>query len=89
MQLACRKRAITGNTKLHSITSSARARIEGGIVIPSVVAVFRLTIRISFGRLLDGQIGRLGALEDLVDVINTPPTNGIRRDGDRAATARM
>jgi hypothetical protein len=24
-----------------------------------------------------------------VDVINTPPTNGIRRDGDRAATARM
>jgi hypothetical protein len=79
--------AIAGNTKFHSITSSARARIEGGIVIPSVVAVFRLTIRINFGRLLDGQIGRLGALEDLVTY--SIPTNGVRRDGDRAATARM
>ena len=36
---------ITGNTKFHSITWSARARIEGGIVIPSALAIFRSTIR--------------------------------------------
>jgi len=29
----------------YSITSSARARIEGGIVIPSVLAIFRSTVR--------------------------------------------
>ena len=38
----------------HSTTSSARARIDGGIVGPSAFAVLRST-KLEGGRLLDGQ----------------------------------
>ena len=36
-------RAKTGSGQPHSITSSARTRIDGGIVKPSALAVFRFT----------------------------------------------
>src|SRR6516164_3331210 len=41
----CRRRGENGDKlpSSHSITSSARARIDGGTVRPSVLAVFRLT----------------------------------------------
>ena len=56
----------------HSITSSARARSDCGTVRPSALAVFRLIDQLEFGRLLDRQIGRLGALEDLSGVNAEP-----------------
>jgi hypothetical protein len=44
------------------MTSSARARIDGGTIRPSAVAV--LDYQLEGRRLLDRQIGRLAALED-------------------------
>jgi hypothetical protein len=49
------------------MTSSARARIEGGTVRPSAFAVLRLTILVP-RRLLDRKIGGVGALEYLSGV---------------------
>src|SRR5271166_6310246 len=53
---------------LHSMTSSARPRINGGIVRPSPSAVLRLTTKSNFNRLLNRQIGGLGPLQDAVDI---------------------
>jgi hypothetical protein len=50
------------------MTSSARTRIDGGTVRPSALAVLRFTTSSNFGRLLDGQIGRLGALKNPTDI---------------------
>jgi hypothetical protein len=57
----------------HSITSSARSRIEGGIVIPSSWARFHIDGEDDLGKLVDREIPRVGAFEDPVDVA--------RRDG--------
>src|SRR5215472_5532151 len=43
----------------YSITSSARARINGGIVRPSALAVLRLMNEFECGRLLNRKISRL------------------------------
>ena len=59
--------------RTHSITSSARASSVGGTSRPSALAVFRLIAELELGRLLDRQVGRLGALQDLVDVVGGAP----------------
>jgi hypothetical protein len=47
----------------YSIISSARARIDWGTVRPSALAVLLMVDdKLKFGRLLDRQIGGLGAL---------------------------
>ena len=51
----------------YSITWSARVSSVGGSVRPSALAVLRLTTKMELGRELNRQIGRLAALEDLVD----------------------
>ena|SRR5215813_4603986 len=51
----------------HSITSSARNRSVGGIVIPIAIAVFRFTARLELGWLFDRQIRRLCAAQNLVN----------------------
>jgi hypothetical protein len=43
-QRRCRASTLT-KTTTHSMTSSARARIKGGIVKPSAFAVFKLTMK--------------------------------------------
>jgi hypothetical protein len=48
----------------HSITSSARSRIDVGMVMPSDLAVFRVYHQLEASRLLDRQVCWLGALED-------------------------
>ena len=53
---------------LHSITSSARARSEGGTSRPSALAVFRLMTELKFGLRLHRQIGGFLALEDAIDI---------------------
>ena len=50
------------------MTSSARARIEGGIVEAERLGGLEVDDQLELGRLLDRQIGRLGALEDLSGV---------------------
>jgi hypothetical protein len=62
--------------KVHSITSSARARIEGGIVIPSVLAIFRLTIRSILVGSWTGRSEGLAPLRILVDVTGALAENG-------------
>jgi hypothetical protein len=58
------RRAGDKNIPSYSITSSARARIDCGIVRPSARAVFRLITTSNFGR----QIGRVDPFEDPVDI---------------------
>jgi len=62
--------------KVHSITSSARARIEGGIVIPGVLAIFRLTIRSILVGSWTGRSEGLAPLRILVDVTGALAENG-------------
>ena len=52
----------------HSMTSSARARIDYGTVRPNALAVLRLITRSNVVGCCDRQIGGLGALEDLSGV---------------------
>ena len=60
------------------MTWSARRRSDCGIVSPSAFAVLRLMTSSNLRRLLDGQVGGLGALEDLVheDRRASPDRNG-------------
>jgi len=58
---------------VYSITSSARARREGGIVTPPIsLAVFRLMTSSNLSRLLDGQLGRFPSFEDFGDIVGRP-----------------
>jgi len=57
----------------YSITSSARARIDGGMVSPSTFAIFWLIASSNSVGCSMGQFGRLRALEDLVDVAGCTP----------------
>ena len=50
------------------MNSSARASTDCGIVRPSAFAVLRLITKLKLGRLLDREVGGLGAFEDLIDV---------------------
>ena len=53
----------------HSITSSARfedGRWDGQ---PERLCGLQIDDQLKFGRLLDWQVGRVGALQDLIDVI--------------------
>src|SRR5262245_26902870 len=52
----------------YSMTWSARPSTDGGIVRPSVFAVFRLTTSSKLPGLLDGEICGLSAFQDLVHV---------------------
>ena len=52
----------------HLMTLSARASTFGGIVRPICFAVLRLITELELRRLLHRQIGRLRALQDLVNV---------------------
>ncbi len=47
----------------NSITSSVRTKSDCGIVSPRALAVFHVDDQFELGRLLDGQIGRAGALQ--------------------------
>ena len=49
------------------MTSSARARIAGGIVRPSALGL-EIDDQLECGRLLDRQTGGFGTLEDFTDV---------------------
>ena len=60
--------ANSGPRHLYSITSSAAASSDGGIVRPSALAVLRLTRSSNSGGLHHGQVGRLLALENPPDV---------------------
>ena len=56
------------------ITSSAWNRATGRLMVrPRALAVLRLMTHLECGSLLHGQIGRLGALEDLVHVCGGEP----------------
>ena len=57
----------------HSITSSARARINGGIVRPSARAVFSVDDQFEPARLLDREVGGLGSLQDAINEISQAP----------------
>jgi len=50
------------------ITWSARGSSEWGTVMPRVLAVLRFDDQLELRRLLDGQVGGLGAFENLVHV---------------------
>ena len=54
--------------RAHSITSSARASSVGGTVEPERLGGLEVDDERELGRLLDRQVGGLGALEDLVDI---------------------
>ena len=71
----------------YSITSSARASSDGGRVRPSALAVFRFDRQFVRGQCLHGQVGRLLAFEDAVDVARRSPKfiDRIRPVGDKAA----
>jgi hypothetical protein len=56
------------NGSAYSITSSARARINGGIVRPSALAVLRLMMSLNVVGCLDRKISRLSSLQDAVDI---------------------
>ena len=55
------------------MTRSARASTFDGIVRPICFAVFRLIDELELRRLLDGQVGRLCAFQDLVDKVSDAP----------------
>ena len=54
---------------LHSITSSVRASSVTGMVRPSALAVIEIDNKVELGRLLDRQVGGLGAAQYLVHVV--------------------
>ena len=49
------------------MTSSTRARIDGGIVSPSAFAVLRFIVRPNFARRLNRDSAGIGTPEDLID----------------------
>ncbi len=57
----------------HSITLSVRSSTDCGMVRPSALAVFRFTTSSNFVGLLDRQVGRLSAFQNLVDEGGSPP----------------
>ena len=69
------------------MTRSARSSSAGGIVSPSARATLLLITSSNFDRLLDGQIGRLGAAQDAVDVRRRPQEQleVVHTVGDEAA----
>src|SRR5262245_7893756 len=56
-------------TCAYSITSSARARSDGGTVSPSALAVLRLITSSNLVGRLDRQVGRPSALQNAVDIV--------------------
>ena len=63
----------------HSITSSALASSVAGIVEAERLGGLEVDHQFELGRLLDRQVGRLGALENLVNEDGGPPER-IRRE---------
>ena len=55
------------------MTLSARASTLDGIVTPICFAAFRLIDELELRRLLDRQVGGLGAFQDLVDKVSGAP----------------
>ena len=72
----------------HSITSSARSRIEGGIVMPSSCAVLRLTMSLYVGGPFDRQLGYLGAWR-MRSMYSAPRVDLWRRSPGRGKGARL
>ena len=66
--LAPADRASFAGAFAYSITSSARASSVGGTSRPSAFAVLRLMTSSNLVGACTGKIGRLGALEDAIDV---------------------
>ena len=54
--------------KLYSITSSARSEQRGRHGEAECFGCLEIDHQLEFGRLLNRQIGRLGAFENLIDV---------------------
>ena len=57
----------------HSITSSARASSDGGIVEPERLGGLEVDDQIEFGRLLDRKVGGFRPTQNLVDVVPGAP----------------
>jgi hypothetical protein len=57
----------------YSITSSARASSDGGTVMPSALAVFRIHGQVNLLRLLDGKVLGPDATQDVVDDLTEMP----------------
>ena len=74
--LACLEGAKTGSDKPYSITSSARARRDAGISIPSDFAVLRLMSKQEFGGLLNRKLGRFGAFQNSIDIVGPTSSQG-------------
>src|SRR5262245_53010333 len=55
-------------SRRYLITSSARNRSVGGMVIPSAWAVLRLRTKLELRRLLHGQVGGFSAFQELVHI---------------------
>ena len=55
------------------ITLSALASTFGGIVSPICFAVFKIDHQLKLCRLLHGEIGRLGSLQDFVHIVGDAP----------------
>ena len=70
------------------MTSVACCRIDCGMVSPRAWAVLRLTTKSNVVGCSIGQVGRLGALEDLVDVGGGAPerVEAVRPVGHQAAS---
>ncbi len=86
--LPCPLSAISGHRATYSITSSARASADGGIVRPSALAVLRL---ITSSYLVGAYTGRstgFSPLRNAVDIAGGAPglVNHIGPIGDQAAT---
>jgi len=64
----CQRPRCNPKTFGYWITLSARSSSDCGIPRPSAFAAFRLITSSNLARLLDGKIGWLGALEDLVNI---------------------
>src|SRR5262249_17710977 len=73
---------------LHSITSSARANNIGGIVRSSALRSLEIDDELERGWRLNGQIARLLALKDAVDVRSRPSELVNRRAAPRQARGR-
>ena len=73
---------------VYSITSSARARREGGIVRPISLAAFRLMTSSNRVGCLDGQLGRFASFEDFRDIVGRYQHH-LRIEGTVGHTARL
>jgi hypothetical protein len=63
----------------HSITSSARTRNDSGYGQPKRLGGGQVDNEVVLGRLLDGQVGGLCAMKNLIDEIGGAPVQRLKR----------